>query len=108
MNERHRATQEHFLDDGGQGAADIFSIDHRGRREFPKDEQLDGSSDADGRRVRFDVRYECALRVHLASQMQPSIQTIKYAAAAIAMCVRGAGEQMRRRSDMHRRTGWDS
>ena len=52
------------------------------------------------RRTRFDVRYECALRVHLASQMQPSIQTIKYAAAAIAMCVRGAGEQMRRRSDI--------
>ena len=97
MNERHRATQEHFLDDGGQGAADIFSIDRRGRRrrrEFPKDEQLDGSS-AGKRRVRFDVRYECALRVHLASQMQPSIQTIKYAAAAvaIAMCVRAPGRR---------------
>ena len=89
------------------GAADIFSIDRRRRREFPKDEQLDGSSDG-RRRVRFDVRYESALRVHLASQMQPSIQTIKYAAAAIAMCVRGAGEQMRRRSDIDGRTGWDS
>ena len=100
MNERHRATQEHFLDDGGQGAADIFSIDRR--REFPKDEQLDGSSDGK-RRVRFDVRYECALRVHLASQMQPSIQTIKYAAAAIAiaMCVRARGRRTDETSERH-------
>ena len=103
MKERRRATQEHFLDDGGQGAADIFSIDRRGRRrEFPKDEQLDGSS-VGRRRVRFDVRYECALRVHLASQMQPSIQTIKYAAAAIAiaMCVRARGRRTDETSERH-------
>ena len=40
------------------------------------------------------------------SQMQPSIQTIKYAAAA--MCVRGAGvvgEQMRRSCDIDGRAG---
>ena len=40
--------------------------------------------------------------------MQPSIQTIKYAAAA--MCVRGAGvvgEQMRRSCDIDGRAGGD-
>ena len=59
---------------------------------------------SDGRRrVRFDVRYECALRVHLASQMQPSIQTIKYAAAAIAiaMCVRARGRRTDETSERH-------